>query len=63
MHPNDRQPNAEVDYVDANTGAVIATERFYDPGLDEQSSYTIEQKQRGIWRGPHAVYGCGRRAE
>lgn len=53
-------PNAEVDYVDADTGWVIATEQFYDPGLDENSWLAKELKQRGRWNGPHLAYSCGR---
>ena len=52
--------NAEVDYVDAGTGRVVRTLAFYDPGLDPDSWLAQEQKSRGIWRGPHLAYGCGR---
>ena len=55
-----RKPNAIVEYVDARTGEVLATEEFYDPGLDEKSWLAIEQKKLGLWRGPHLAYGCGR---
>lgn len=53
--------NAEVDYIDANTGALIVTLPFYDPGLDENSWLAIELKREGRWRGPHFAYSCGRR--
>ncbi len=53
-------PNAEVSYVDADTGIVVETVAFYDPGLDEDSWYAKEMKARGKWRGPHLAYGCGR---
>lgn len=53
-------PNAEVDYID-NAGSIVATDRFYDPGLDENSPLAKEQKVRGQWRGPHLAYGCGRK--
>lgn len=52
--------NAEVDYVDAVSGALLATVAFYDPGLDEGSWYSREQRQRGCLREPHLAYGCGR---
>jgi hypothetical protein len=53
-------PNAEVEYVDSSR-AVVATDRFYDPGLDENSPLAKEQKERGQWRWPHLAYGCGRK--
>ena len=59
MHLPHPHANAAVDYVDENKN-VVATDKFYDPGLDENSWYAKEQKQRGIWRGPHLAYGCGR---
>lgn len=46
--------NAEVDYVDAETGAVLFTVPFYDPGLDENSA-AFKMKGRR-----HLAYGCGR---
>ena len=52
--------NAIVDYIDAESGRIVASIPFYDPGLDETSWYAKEQKRRGIWRGPHMAYGCGR---
>ena len=52
--------NAEVDYVDADTGEVLEAVPFYDPGHDETSWYAIEMKARGKWRGPHMAFGCGR---
>lgn len=52
--------NAEVDYTDAETGSVIETARFYDPGLDENSRYSRQMKARGTWNGRHLTYGCGR---
>ena len=54
------KPNAEVDYTDAETGAVLETVAFYDPGLDENSWYAREMKARGKWKGRHMAYGCGR---
>jgi hypothetical protein len=54
-----KTPNAIVEYVD-ESGRVVATDRFYDPGLDEDSWYVQEQKSRGIWRWLHLAYGCGR---
>ena len=54
------KPNAEVDYVDAETGKVRETVAFYDPGLDEESPYAKEMKQRGKWLGKHLAYNCGR---
>lgn len=53
------KPNAIVEYVDEH-GRIVATDTFYDPGLDEASWYAREMKSRGGWRGPHLVYGCGR---
>ena len=44
--------NAEVDYVDARTGEVLATLPFYDPGLDEGSKLARDEKAAGRWRGP-----------
>lgn len=57
--PLSREQNAVVDYVD-ETGAVVASVGFYDPALDEYSWLAREMKARGIWRGPHLAYGCGR---
>ena len=54
------RPNAIVEYVEEHTGRVVAVDEFYDPGLDETSWYAREQKSRGMWRGPHLAYGCGR---
>ena len=31
---SDRSPNAVVEYVDADTGAVLATDQYYDPALE-----------------------------
>lgn len=50
----ERADNAEVDYVDAETGVVLDTLRFYDPGLDPQSAAFKEKGRR------HLAYGCGR---
>ena len=52
--------NAEVDYVNARTGEVLATLPFYDPGLDEGSKLARDEKAAGRWRGPRLAYGCGR---
>ena len=54
------RPNAIVEYVDWRTHEILGTDDFYDPGLDENSWYAREQKARGVWRGPHLAYGCGR---
>lgn len=54
------KPNAEVDYVDAETGRIIETKQFYDPGLDENSWLAKELKKRGKWRGPELAFSCGR---
>jgi len=51
-------PNAIIEYVD-ESGRVIARERFYDPGLDEASWYSIDLKARKFWNGPHLAYSCG----
>lgn len=53
-------PNAEVEYVN-QSGKVIAADQFRDPGLDENSWMAKEMKKRGVWRGPHFAYGCGRK--
>lgn len=53
-------PNAVVEYVDAATGAVLAEDRFYDPGLDEHSQASRELKARAQWQGPYRAYGCGK---
>jgi hypothetical protein len=49
--------NAVVEYVE--DGQVIARERFYDPGLDEESWYSRDLKARKSWGGPHQAYSCG----
>ncbi len=56
----ERAPNAEVDYIDADTGVVRETAPMYDPGLYENSWYAREMKARGKWEGRHMAYGCGR---
>jgi hypothetical protein len=53
-------PNAEIDYVDADTGELIETIQFYDPGLDENSWLAKEEKRNKNWNGPHLAYGYGR---
>jgi hypothetical protein len=50
--------NAVVEYIES--GAIVATDRFYAPGLDPDSWLARKQKRQGIWRGPHLAYGCGR---
>ena len=52
--------NAVVEYVNAETGRIIETIEFYDPGLDENSWLAREMKARRVWKGPHLAYGCGR---
>ncbi len=54
--------NAEVDYVSAETGALIVTLPFYDPGLDPKSQYTKGSTSRRIGgrERPHMAYSCGR---
>lgn len=45
----DPQSNAEVDYVDADTGEVLTTLPFHDPGLDPIPGVPLLLS-----------YGCGR---
>lgn len=52
-------PNAIVEYIDED-GKVLWTREFYDPGLDINSWLTKELKERGVWKGLHLAYGCGR---
>ncbi len=54
------EPNAIVEYIDEITREVVATDRFYDPGLDEGSWLARELKALGRWQGKHLFYGCGR---
>ena len=52
--------NAEVEYVDAQTGEVLHVGRFYDPGLDPSSWLAQETQLRyGSWQ-PALSYRCGR---
>lgn len=55
------KPNAIAEYVDEKTRAVLFTDKFYDPGLDEDSWMARDAKREGHWHGPHLTYGCGRR--
>jgi putative glycosyl hydrolase len=50
-------PNAIVEYVD-ESGKVVATEPFRDPGLEPDSWLAREQGKKK-WR-QHLAYGCGR---
>jgi hypothetical protein len=52
--------NAIVDYIDADTGAILATDHFYDPGLDQNSPYWRELIAAGRRFRPELCYGCGR---
>lgn len=59
-------PNATVEYVD-ESGRVIATEQFRDPGLDPTSVYARDWLRRAQQPNqpprpyqPHMAYGCGR---
>ncbi len=52
--------NAVVEYIDQK-GQIVATEHFYDPGLDPDSDYSRERaKQLNVAFVRHMTYGCGR---
>lgn len=53
------EPNCIVEYVD-DQGAVIFVDRFYEPGLDEESWMALEMRRDRRWIGPHRAYGCGK---
>lgn len=62
MTDREATPNAEAEYVDADTGRRIARERYYDPGLDLDSDHTKEMMKGGWhmpWYGFHFAYFFG----
>lgn len=51
-------PNCIVEYVD-DQGAVVFVDRFYDPGLDEESWMALEARRDRRPFAVHRAYGCG----
>jgi hypothetical protein len=52
-------PNAEVEYISAETGRLVAVLPFYDPGLDPNSAMVREEAKRRGREFPFLAYGCG----